>query len=221
MRLPVAFLLALAGTAAAAETWPVLPDRPGEGRVAFAYTGFEGVDADSLELSLRQPAGASTSFGLDARTTGHEDWAASAVVRRDVSDVIRVDGVSIIAGVGAQETAGDRRATLRLGGRLERGLDREQRVGGWLSLDAEARVRGDTATEIAGSTQLGVTAFERISLSGGIELSGSTEDDEIDTRLSSALVGQVGGRAHVAIGASVGLDDEARTGIHLGTWLEF
>lgn len=210
------------GAPATADSWPVLPDQPGQGRVALAWSGYDGVDPDRLSLSLRQAAGTTTSLGVDAISLSDGDWAATAVVRQDVSGPVHLDGVSVIAGVGARETADETRATFRIGGRIERGLHDRDRIGGWISLDAEARVGADAATELAGSTQLGVTAWDRLSLSGGIEVTGTTDADRLDTRLSSAVVGQLGDRAHVAVGASVGLDpDDASPGLHIGTWLEF
>lgn len=205
----------------ATETWPVLPDQPGQGRVALAWSGYDGVDADRVSLSLRQAAGAATSFGVDASSVSDGDWDAAAVVRQDVSGAIRIDGVSILAGLGQREDAGDRRTTLRLGGRIDRGVRQGPGLGGWLSVDAEARIGGDETTELTGSTELGLRAFEGLSLTGGIAVTGSTEDDRLDTRLSSALVGDVGTRGHVAVGASVGLDEGSAPGVHIGTWLEF
>ncbi len=153
---------------------------------------------------------------------GDDQWNTFAFVRRPLSSASARDQISLLAGLGAQNTdTGPTEPVLILGGAWDRNVDGA--LNGWLSLEGEARYLTDSGeTELQGDAIVGIEPVDRIALVNEFSLSGvAGSQDDPDAQLTSSIVGSISDRARVQLGATMDLSGDTATGFRVGTWLEF
>ncbi|MDJ1006622.1 MAG: hypothetical protein QNJ13_02265 [Paracoccaceae bacterium] len=219
MLLRAALLFLCAAPAALAGPWP---DEPSGTFISVTEDFAEGTGEGTTSIFVESAGSESFTIGIDS-VLGEtdDDWSALAFIRQPLTPTTARDRLAVSAGFGAQATTEGTEPLVLLGGAWGRDVDGN--VGGWLSLEGEARYGPNTGdTELQGDATLAVEPVDRIALVNELSVTG-VPGSEIDaeTQLTTSIVGSISERARLELGATVDLTGDAPTGIRLGTWLEF
>lgn len=160
------------------------------------------------------------TFGLDAGAD--PDWRYSAIgfLR---SPVLRSDGphrFAVQAGLGTRYDGARSETILQVGASWGRGFDTGI-GGGWATLDTQAQLLLETGNSIAkADLTVGVKPTEHWKLMLQVQSSQYPGAKPV-LRLAPSVAYSVGAGRHLEIGAQLGVLNEERFGLKIGSWVEF
>ena len=175
-----------------------------------------GSSAVYLERGMRNDL----TFGIDALMTSGNDYSAIAFLRRPVARSLDRHRIAVLAGAGVKVSGDDSDLILRLGAAWGRGITLGP-VDGWAALDATADYLGDQGDiAVKADFTLGLKPTERLKLMVQLQ-AGDYPGSDPYLRVSPSLALQIDEKRHLELGFQVGLKNDDRAGLKLGTWLEF
>lgn len=194
--------------------------------LSLSYSMTTPMDApgDDLQrfgaLYLERGLGRRLTFGLDAGMDGGEDYSAILFLRRELATDAEHSKFAYQGGIGAVSADAGNEILLQGGASWGRGV--ETRFGpGWVVLDVSAQYNIAQKNVITkADLTLGLKPVKRTKLMMQLQV-GSYPGSDPYLRLAPSVARQISERLHVELGAQIGVIGDDRTGLKLGTWLEF
>lgn len=159
------------------------------------------------------------TFGLDAGFNDEWDYSVLAFVKAPIMQSADPHKFAVRFGLGTIDGP-TQDYTAMAGAYWGRGF--ESGFGpGWASLDLQARYRFDAGdTVLKADATLGVKPSDRLKLILQVQ-TGDYPGSEPFIRLAPSVVWSIGEGRHIEFGGQIGVLNDDRVGLKLGTWFEF
>ena len=199
---------------------------PGSTFLSFSTTITSPVDnfgddlAGTSSIYAERGMRRDLTFGIDAQMIDINSYSALVFIRRPVARALDPHRFAILAGAGVAVSGNETETILRLGAAWGRGIS-VRSLDGWAALDASVDYM-NAQSDIAIKTDLtlGVKPNPKTKLMLQFQ-AGDYPGSDPYLRVAPSVAYQIDQARHLEFGLQVGLKNDDRVGVKLGTWLEF
>jgi len=160
------------------------------------------------------------TFGLDAGSNADGNYAAFVFLRTPILESAKPHLFSLRAGLGATGGGAGHDTVVMAGAAWGRGFE-SRFGGGWATLDLQAHYLVDAGELIVkADATVGVKPTDKWKVMMQVQ-SGSYPNNDPFLRLAPSVAWSWAPGRHLEIGGQIGLVNDDRVGLKIGTWFEF